>query len=335
MTDKKGITVSSPQVINPLAKDEPKPVSRIAQSADALASAYAGAGTLKLTKEESAALLAPFDDNDVEILPTGEIYVPHMLVRDRLNAVLGVGQWTLVPREIKLINGTMCVDCVLIVRGKYVGEAIGEAEYYENNPRMTYASALEAAKANALTRIAGKFLGVASQCWRPSYVRGWVSKFAVSYTVKDRTGKVVTRWRRKDAVQHVQNVATPPQNVAPVPAQGEQENNKPDKPATQRQLGVLRKFLRDNDVMDSKEQEKAIAEIFEKKSFTEVTSREISDAIDKIMRGAVTLAYRKDGTATLKDKEEPPQTEQKPEQKGAEPPADEEPPAEVIDDVPF
>src|SRR6516162_10600060 len=61
--------------------------------------AYEQTSNLSLTEEEAARLREPFPDDAIEILPTGEIYVPHIFIRERLTQVLGPGQWAMVCIE--------------------------------------------------------------------------------------------------------------------------------------------------------------------------------------------------------------------------------------------
>jgi len=170
--------------------------ARVDQVAQLLAPAYAAASTLKLTEAEDKALGERFDDRDVELRShDGLLYVPHILISDRLNKVIGRGQWSLVRRSEKFDAqaGQLYAECILIIRGCYVGESIGAMQYHANNPKMNYGDALEGAQSEALRRIAAKRLGIGDQVWRPAYCRAWVEKYAEQFTAPD--GK--TKWRRK------------------------------------------------------------------------------------------------------------------------------------------
>lgn len=164
---------------------------------------YAGVATVALDADQAAALAAPIPDEDHAILPTGEVYVSQVHYRRTLNKVFGPGGWAMVPRGGYVREGnTICREYALVgPGGRFLSEAIGEAEYQPNNARMSYASACEAAKSNALTRCC-KDLGIASECWDKRFCEEFKSKFCVKVwraEVKRRDGsKGEFQWRRKD-----------------------------------------------------------------------------------------------------------------------------------------
>lgn len=162
---------------------------------------YVGASLLKLSETEAASLAAILPDEDHDILPTGEVYVTQVRYRRLLNATLGPGQWALVPRGGWTRQGTtLCREYALVVRGSFVAESVGEAEYQESNERMTWATAAESCKSNALTRCC-KDLGIASECWDRHWADAWVKKYAVKVWCERRNnkGKDGYQWRRRDA----------------------------------------------------------------------------------------------------------------------------------------
>lgn len=163
---------------------------------------YFGASTLPMLPSESERLAEPIPDEDLDILPTGEVYASQVRYRRILNEVFGPGQWAMRPMsEPKIQDRTVMRFFALYVRGVFVSEAPGECDYQPNNPRMSYATALEAAKSNALTRCC-KDLGIASECWD----RRFTEKFKAEHCIRDG-GK----WRRKDrepAADDRQNVPT-------------------------------------------------------------------------------------------------------------------------------
>ena len=178
------ITVASPQELAaPVRQSTPELSAascRVIEVTAALAPAYGKAGTLELSDAEIAALTAPFPDDVVEIRPhDGMIYIPHIHISDRFNKVLRPGKWALIRRREWIDGSTLYAEWVLVVRGAFVGEAIGAGEYHANNPRQNYSDVLEATAAEALRRIAGKRLSVGSQVWDPEYARQWVSKYAI------------------------------------------------------------------------------------------------------------------------------------------------------------
>jgi hypothetical protein len=150
-------------------------------------SAYAKASELRLTKEETDALQAEFADDAFQPGAAGKehlIYIEHAHLRDRFNAVFGMGQWAIVPRnrwaedfEYENRNGTVkgsrvYVEAMLLVRGCFVGEAVGAMEYYPSNNSQNYGDAVEGAKTAALRRCA-KELGVGLQAWKKEFCEGW------------------------------------------------------------------------------------------------------------------------------------------------------------------
>ena len=158
---------------------------------------YAGVATVTLDQEQAKKLAAILPDEAHDILPTGEVYVSQVHYRRLLNEVFGPGGWALVPRGPYSKQGnTICREYALVgPGGRFISEAIGEADYQPNNPRMSYASACEAAKSNALTRCC-KDIGIASECWD----RRWCETFKASHCVQVwREGEKRPQWRRKDA----------------------------------------------------------------------------------------------------------------------------------------
>lgn len=150
--------------------------------------AYQRAGTLQLTPEESSALQEPFPDDAFQAGAGGKanlIYIEHAFLRDRLNKVLGLGQWSLICRnrwaepfkyysktEKRQADGTrVYVEAMLVVRGCFVAEAVGAMEYYPNEA-TNYGDAAEGAKTAALRRCAKEF-GIGLQAWSKDWCEGW------------------------------------------------------------------------------------------------------------------------------------------------------------------
>src|SRR5215471_2555450 len=146
-----------------------------------LGQAYLGASTLKLTKNETDRLTADFPDQAVEIRPhDGIIYIPHMVLRERLWEVFGPGQVAEICRErfMRADTNEIAVDLVLMIRGVYATEAVGTAKFFANNPRTNFGDTVESAWSDGIRRCCKRFY-VGTQVWRPQYVRDWLEKYAV------------------------------------------------------------------------------------------------------------------------------------------------------------
>jgi hypothetical protein len=182
--------------------------------ADLTMSAYSKAATLRLTKEESDALQADFPDDAFKSGAAGKenlIYIEHAFLRDRFLRVFGMGQWAIISRRSWSEHFTIpaygnkppvegervYVEAMLIVRGCFVGEAIGAMEYYPKNNAQNYGDAVEGAKTAAFRRCAKEF-GVGLQAWKKDWCDGW--------------------WARKRATSHPGSVgATPRSKTATTP----------------------------------------------------------------------------------------------------------------------
>jgi hypothetical protein len=179
------------------------------------ATAYARAATLELTPEESEKLQADFPDEAFKPGAGGKeslIYIEHAFLRDRFTQVFGMGRWAMVPRSRwaepfktgKGVDGSrVYVEAMLVIRGCFVAEAIGEMEYYPSNGSQNYGDAVEGAESAAFRRCAKKF-GVGLQAWKKDWCTGW--------------------WQRKNTVQRPppafaqRPTAAPPRAAAPASA---------------------------------------------------------------------------------------------------------------------
>ena len=164
---------------------------------------YQGASMLQITPEEAAILEAPRDENtEIDILPTGEIYLSQVHYRKTLNKAFGAGQWAMIPRSGFLIeNNVMTREYALYVRGHFVAEAVGEQEYFpqredSNKMSMSKATAAESLKSNAIMRVC-KDLVIASECWDKRFQERFKREKCVQVWRKDAKGG--PQWRRKDA----------------------------------------------------------------------------------------------------------------------------------------
>ena len=168
-----------------------KPVSALAARdagiAAFLASAYAKAGILQLTPEETKALKADFPDEAIVTGAAGKehlIYIEAPALRNRMDEVLGMGGWSHVSlrtwnEEYKTTKNTPAVrvyhECVLIVRGVYITQAIGDMSYYPGNPDMNYGDAWQGSQSASLRRCLRDF-GVGLQAWSKVFAAGWFER---------------------------------------------------------------------------------------------------------------------------------------------------------------
>jgi Mitochondrial genome maintenance MGM101 len=153
-----------------------------------LEEAYKKASALELTKEEAEALVAPFPDSDFYRGAAGNqdlIYIQHHSLRLRLNKVIGVGRWSMIIRRqwaedfLTAKKEQACrvyVEAVLIVRGCYVGESIGDGTYYKSNAGGNMGDAYESAKSVALRRVCKEF-GMGLQAWDKGFCEEWKRKY--------------------------------------------------------------------------------------------------------------------------------------------------------------
>jgi len=190
--------------------------AKIDAIADLTAAAYQRASQLALTPEEIAKLQAPFPDEAFQPGAAGKenlIYIEHAALRQRLNEAVGIGQWSIIPRsrwseDYKTAKGydasRVYVEAMLLVRGCFVSEAVGDMSYYKHNDSQNYGDAVEGAKTAALRRCC-KELGVGLQAWSKNWCAGWWNR--------KRGG------RTAPAAQPAAPVtATEPEPVAPKPA---------------------------------------------------------------------------------------------------------------------
>lgn len=161
---------------------------------------YRGIASDPFTPEQKAKLLEPVDPLDIEIRPDGLIYYSAGLCRRRLNMIFGPGAWAIMPiGEVGFqeTQSQLYYKAALYINGAFVAQAIGEAEYHENNNRQSYATAAESAKSNALVRCC-KDIGIAGELWEPQFARRWRDEYAVEIWCENtETKKRRKMWRKK------------------------------------------------------------------------------------------------------------------------------------------
>jgi len=157
---------------------------------------FAGISKLRLNKKETETLLALVKPEEIDILPTGEIYMPQVHYRRRLLDAFGPGRWALRPLDQPSIRGELAIQpWALYVKGHFVAYAVGEADYIPSNERMTWGDVLETLKSNALMRVC-KDLGIAAECWDKRFTEVYQRDHCVKVW---RQGKNKPEWRRIDA----------------------------------------------------------------------------------------------------------------------------------------
>ncbi|KAF1959745.1 Mgm101p-domain-containing protein [Byssothecium circinans] len=162
---------------------------------------YHGLGAAAFTPEQQEKLLAPIEQDDVEVKPDGLLYLPEIKYRRILNRTFGPGGWGLAPRGESIVTGKLITrEYGLIVQGRLVSIARGEQQYFDPDGIPT---ATEGCKSNALMRCC-KDLGIASELWDPRFIRTFTKDMTkevwVEHTVTKRKKKIVLR--KDDAVRY-------------------------------------------------------------------------------------------------------------------------------------
>src|SRR5262249_1520578 len=92
-------------------------------------------------------------------------------------------------REEKTNAVKVYCRAMLIVRGCYVGEAVGDMDYYTNNASQNYGDAFEGAKTAAFRRCAKEF-GIGLQAWRKRWCEGGMQRKKKAPRGDKKTGEV-------------------------------------------------------------------------------------------------------------------------------------------------
>lgn len=181
----------------PAAQVEAPPASieTLAASLDEnIALGQFGLVEVKFTAEEEAVLSRPVKIEDMRILPTGAVYLPHQNYTRWLNAAFGRTGWALRPASKPLLNNnTVVVPYLLMIHGKPVAFALGEQEYFDNNKSQSYGDALESTVASGLRRCC-KHLGLALELWDRSFGEQFKEEYCVS-VFNEKTNR--PEWRRR------------------------------------------------------------------------------------------------------------------------------------------
>ncbi|KAF2073034.1 hypothetical protein CYY_005650 [Polysphondylium violaceum] len=162
---------------------------------------YQGISKEPFSKEITDVLLANIGSEDIEIKPDGLIYLPEIKYRRILNTAFGPGGWALKPFGPPVVdNGSLIRPYALYCLGRYVAESIGEQPYNESSSFISFATATEAAKSNALVRCC-KDLGIGSSLWDPTFIRQWKAQYATEKFFENQKSKEKRKfWILKNGV---------------------------------------------------------------------------------------------------------------------------------------
>ena len=167
-----------------------------------------GLGCAPFTHAEAAKLRAAVPDDELDILPTGEVYLHQVGYRQRLLDTFGPGGWGLVALGEPILRDDALIQTwALVVRGAVIATAPGEANYKTDRARakhweMSYGTAIESAKSNALMRCC-KDIGVAAQNWDRAKADAWRNQYAVHvYRTDRKTNEEYDEWRKLEAGPH-------------------------------------------------------------------------------------------------------------------------------------
>ena len=112
-----------------------------------------------------------------------------------MDEVLGMGGWSHVSlrtwnEDYKTSKGSAATrvyhECVLIVRGVYITQAIGDMSYYPGNPEMNYGDAWQGSQSASLRRCLRDF-GVGLQAWSKVFAKGWFERQRVGHAAPAAT----------------------------------------------------------------------------------------------------------------------------------------------------
>ncbi|KAI2608036.1 Mgm101p-domain-containing protein [Hypoxylon sp. NC1633] len=181
-------SLSSPPTLDPIDGGTDNPID--------WSQSYHGLGTSAFSPETSATLQARLDADDIEVKPDGILYLPEIKYRRILNAAFGPGAWGLAPRSQLAVHDKLVTrEYALIVHGRFVAQARGEQQYFNEDGVST---AAEGCKSNALMRCC-KDLGIASELWDPRFIRKFMKEHAMQQWVEHVTTKKRKQiWLRKD-----------------------------------------------------------------------------------------------------------------------------------------
>ncbi len=181
---------------------------------------FEGMATEPFPEAARKVLAEPVNPHDVEIKPDGIVFLPGVAYRRILTRAFGAGGWALAPRGPARVMGNVVVyPGALFALGRFVSEAVGECFYREGNANMSYASCVEGAKTDCLSRCC-KDLGIAAEMWDANWREEWKAKYATSYRGKKWDAKKQaevesTAWKLKARVSNPHDLMAGAGGVAP------------------------------------------------------------------------------------------------------------------------
>lgn len=209
-----------------------------------------GLAELKLTAAEESVLAKPVDRANVLILPTGQVYLPHISYTRWMNEAFGRTGWSLVPvaKPSKADRSVVC-PYVLRIHGIPVAFAYGEQEYFDGSGGQSYGDALEATHASALRRCT-KRLGMALELWDKAWGDAFVHEHGIRVKVAKKwqgQTKVSYQWRLKTGTPFYNEIGGTPvtpegemveEDWRQAPAEPAQRRAAPPPERTSSQAGV-------------------------------------------------------------------------------------------------
>lgn len=165
---------------------------------------YRGAGRCPFTPEQQKILGALLTDQQIHVRPDdGNLYLPGVYYRRRLNEAFGMGGWALVPvgepgRDDSGRNPTVYYTGRLYVLNRFAAQAMGRGTFITNNAKSDYGTALESARTDCLTRCAKDW--IATELWDPDFANGWRDQHCARVKNPDpaRFGNAIMVWLKKD-----------------------------------------------------------------------------------------------------------------------------------------
>lgn len=180
---------------------------------------FEGMATEAFPEAARKVLAEGVNPHDVEIKPDGIVFLPGVAYRRILTRAFGAGGWALAPRSPSRVMGNIVVyHGALFCLGRFVAEAVGECFYREGNSNMSYASCVEGAKTDALSRCC-KDLGVATEMWDANWREKWKAEFAYR-DPQDKTKNGDPKWKLKNRVSSAHDLMAGAGGVDPATGPG-------------------------------------------------------------------------------------------------------------------